>query len=53
MIASRIQNGVIWFAFAAALILATAPMWRLWVFGSNPTIDELLQLAICGGPITR
>jgi hypothetical protein len=51
--ASRVQNGIIWFAFAGALILATAPSWRLWVFGFNPTLDELLQLAICGGSLDR
>jgi hypothetical protein len=51
--ASRFQNGVIWFGFAGALILATAPVWRLWVFGFNPTIDQLVQLAICGGPFPR
>ena len=51
--AGRVQNGIIWLAFAGALVLATAPVWRLWVFGFNPTIDQLLQLAICGGPLAR
>jgi hypothetical protein len=49
----RIQKGVIWLGFAGALVLATAPVWRLWVFGFSPTVDEFLQLAICGGPLTR
>jgi hypothetical protein len=49
MPASRITNGFVWSAFAVALGLATAPVWRLWFFGFNPTFDELLQLAICGG----
>jgi hypothetical protein len=51
--ASRIQNRVIWLGFAGAVILATAPVWRLWILGFHPTIDEVLQLAICGGPIAR
>jgi hypothetical protein len=51
--ASRVQNGLIWLGFTGALALATAPVWRLWLFGFHPTIDEVLQLAICGGPITR
>jgi hypothetical protein len=50
---SRVQNGIIWLAFAGALALATAPVWRLWIFGFNPTLDQLLQLAICGGPFAR
>jgi hypothetical protein len=43
-----IRNGLIWSAFAVALVLATAPVWRLWVFGFNPTLDELLAI-ICKG----
>ena len=53
MMDRRVHNGIIWSAFAAALLLATAPVWRLWVFGFNPTFDQLLQLSICGGPLTR
>jgi hypothetical protein len=41
---ARLRNGVIWVAFALALIVATAPVWRLWVFGFNPTLDDLLQI---------
>ena len=48
MPASRITNGFVWSAFAVALVLATR---RLWFFGFNPTVDELLQLAICGGAL--
>jgi hypothetical protein len=44
-------NGVIWLLFGLASLLATAPVWRLWVFGFNPTLDQLLQLSICGGTI--
>jgi hypothetical protein len=49
----RLRIGLAWFFFAAALLLATAPVWRLWVFGFSPGIDELLQLSICGGPFKR
>ena len=42
------RAGLIWTAFGAALVLATAPVWRLWVFGFNPTLDQLLQI-ICTG----
>jgi hypothetical protein len=48
---NRFANGIVWSAFAGAFVLATAPVWRLWVFGFNPTLDQLLQLAICGGPL--
>lgn len=49
----RLRSGLIWLAFAAALVLATAPAWRLHVFGSNPTLDQLLQLSICGGTFNK
>jgi hypothetical protein len=38
-------------SFALALLLASAPLWRLWFVGLDPTLDRLLQMAICGGPI--
>jgi hypothetical protein len=47
----RLLNACIWAAFSGAVVLATAPVWRMWVFGFNPTLDQLLQLSICGGPI--
>lgn len=34
--------------FAAGLVLATFPVWRLWLFGFNPTLDELLRLRCFG-----
>jgi hypothetical protein len=46
-----LTNGTIWLLFCAAVGLATAPVWRLSVFGFNPALDELLQLSLCGGPI--
>ena len=33
------------------VLLATAPVWRLWVFGFDPIIDRFLQSVIYGGPI--
>jgi len=50
----RLRSGLVWILFAGALLLATAPVWRLWAaFGFNPTLDELLQIAICGGPLKK
>jgi hypothetical protein len=37
--------------FGIATVLATAPVWRLWVFGFDPTLDQLLQMSICGGAL--
>ena len=45
---ASVRAGVIWTTFCAALVLATAPIWRLWVFGFNPTLDQLLQI-VCTG----
>jgi hypothetical protein len=52
------QNGglslahrLIWVMFGIATVLATAPVWRLWVFGFDPTLDQLLQMSICGGAL--
>jgi hypothetical protein len=33
-----------WLALAAALTLATSPVWGQLLFGFNPTLDELLRL---------
>lgn len=40
----RLRNGVIWMAFALAVVVATAPVWRLWIFGFDPAMDDLLQI---------
>jgi hypothetical protein len=48
-----LRTGLAWVFFAGALLLATAPVWRLQVFGFNPTLDELLQLSICGWPLKQ
>ena len=51
--AQRLRSGIIWLAFAGALVLATASAWRLHVFGFNPTLDEVLQLSICGRSLNK
>jgi hypothetical protein len=37
---------VVYCLFALASVLATYPVWRLWIFGL--TIDELLRLRCIG-----
>ena len=49
----RLRTGIAWVFFALALLFETAPVWRLQVFGFNPTLDELLQLSICGGTLKK
>ncbi len=40
-------NGLMWGAFALALVVATAPVWQRAVYGFNPTLDDLLRVALC------
>lgn len=40
-------NGLMWGAFALALVVTTAPVWQRAVYGFNPTLDELLRVALC------
>jgi hypothetical protein len=40
---------LIYFAFAAAFVLATVPVWRLWLFGFTPGLDDLLSLRCFAG----
>jgi hypothetical protein len=49
--ARSLPSGLIWVLFCAAVLIAAAPLWRWWLFGFNPTLDELLRLSVCG--ITR
>ncbi len=51
MVDKAVLRDVVCGLFVAAIVLATAPVWRFLLFGFNPTIDMLLQSAICGGPI--
>jgi len=39
---------VVYGLFAAAAVTATFPIWRLWLFGFNPTLDDLLRLRCLG-----
>lgn len=41
---------LVWFGFALLLILATAPVWRLVVFGLSPTLDDLLAVICSSAP---
>jgi hypothetical protein len=34
--------------FAAGPVLATSPIWRLWLFAFDPSLDELLRLRCFG-----
>jgi hypothetical protein len=43
-----IPPGIMYALFAAALILATSPAWRPWLFGVAPTLDDLLTLRCFG-----
>ena len=40
-------NGLIWSAFALALVVATVPVWQRAIYGLNPTLDDLLRVALC------
>jgi hypothetical protein len=48
---SKAANAVIWMLFVAGAVIATAPVWRVYAFGFNPSLDEALQLSICGGRV--
>jgi len=43
-----IPPAVVYGLFAAAAVVATFPTWRLWLFGFNPTLDDLLRLRCFG-----
>lgn len=44
---NRSVNIAIWAFFFAGLVLATAPVWQRAVYGFNPTLDQLLEVALC------
>jgi hypothetical protein len=46
---ARARHGMIWLAFAAAVVIATAPAWRGIVFGVNPALDQALAFICTGG----
>jgi hypothetical protein len=43
----RCINVLIWFTFALALVAATSPIWQRMLLGFNPTLDDVLQIALC------
>jgi hypothetical protein len=43
-----IPPGIVYALFAAALVVATSPAWRPWLFGFNPTLEDLLSLRCFG-----
>lgn len=53
MTAVMARRGLPWIAFAVALALATAPVWRLAARGFEPTVDELLQMRCSGSKASR
>ncbi|AHB47699.1 hypothetical protein W911_03595 [Hyphomicrobium nitrativorans NL23] len=44
-----LPNEMIWLLFGFGALLATAPVWRLAIYGYNPSVDELLRV-ICMVP---
>jgi hypothetical protein len=45
----RMRQNLIWCGFAAAIVLATAPAWRVLAFGVSPTLDQALSFLCVGG----
>jgi hypothetical protein len=43
------RQNLIWCGFAAALVLATAPAWRVLAFGVIPTLHQALAFLCAGG----
>lgn len=41
---TRAKPRLPWLVFGTALALATMPAWRPLVFGSTPTLEDLLDL---------
>jgi hypothetical protein len=46
-----LRTGLIYALFAATTVLATVPVWRLFVFGIHPALDELLAIFCRTNPI--
>ena len=47
---SKVANVRMWLVFAVGLVLATSPVWQRAVYGFNPTLDQLLKVALCRSP---
>ena len=48
MAKQAVTNALVWSAFALALVVATSPIWQRAVYGFNPTLDDVLRVALCG-----
>jgi len=44
---SKAVNVSMWLVFAIGLVLATSPVWQRVVYGFDPTLDQLLKIAVC------
>ena len=44
MTRARLRAALPWAGLALGLLLATEPVWRLALFGFDPTLDDLLRL---------
>jgi hypothetical protein len=45
---TRLPAALVYPIFGVGLVLATLPVWRFWLFGFNPSIDDLLRLRCLG-----
>ncbi len=43
-IMSRLPPALMYPIFGLGLAVATLPIWRFWLFGFSPPLDELLRL---------
>lgn len=41
---SRLSPALMYPIFGLGLAVATLPIWRFWLFGFSPSLDELLRL---------
>jgi hypothetical protein len=39
-----VPRRLVYLLFTAGAVAATFPVWRLWLFGFSPTLDQLLTL---------
>jgi hypothetical protein len=46
------RSGLIWLAFAGAVVLTTAPVWQRAIFGFNPTLDQLSSILVCRAAVS-
>ena len=40
----------VWFVFIILVLMATAPVWRLAVFGFHPALDDFLAFICSSSP---